>query len=189
MERSSSSLVAVAGALVAWVVIVASTRAVSQAEPLTRPPGLDDATIVAIFDQANTADIETGELAVRLAAAREVRDLGSSFAAAHTQVRQRGRDLAARLRVAPASPADDAMARAHAEAMEVLRGKRGAEFDRAFLAHEIAYHQAVIEAITGTLLPAVRHPELRALVEAVLPAFDSHLAAARELRAKLYPSR
>jgi putative membrane protein len=48
----------------------------------------------------------------------------------------------------------------------------------------VAFHRAVIEAIDGTLLPAIRNEELKALVEKIAPAFQAHLAMARELQRK-----
>ena len=146
---------------------------------------LDDATIVAIFDAANTADIETGQLAVERGQSREVRDFGAMLVQAHTGVRQSGRDLAARLNVTPTPPKDDAGAAAHAEAMKTLRSLRGAEFDRAFLRHEVEFHAAVIEAVTTTLLPAIQNAELKDLVVKVAPAFEAHRAAAAALEKKL----
>jgi putative membrane protein len=144
-----------------------------------------DANIVAIFDAANTADIETGGLAARQASSKEVRELGQSFADAHTSVRQQGRDLARKLGVTPASPAGDKSAAEHAAVIARLKGLKGAEFDRAWLDHEIAFHQAVIDAVTKTLLPATRNSELKAFEEKVAPAFVGHMEMAKNLRAKL----
>ena len=148
-------------------------------------PTLDDATIVAIFDGANTADIETGRLADQRGASKEVRAIGASLARDHEAVRQQGRDLAKKLGVTPTPPNPNPYAEAHAKALSALSAKRGAEFDRAFLDHEIAYHQAVIDAVTGTLLPAITNPELKAFVEKIAPAFQAHLdmtkAAKRQL--------
>jgi putative membrane protein len=146
---------------------------------------LDDATIVAIFDAANTADIETGQLAVERGHSKEVREFGAMLVQAHTGVRQMGRDLAQRLGVTPTPPADDASARAHAQAMATLRSKRGAEFDRAFLQHEIAFHKSVIDAVQTTLLPAIENEELRGLVVKVAPAFEAHMIAAKSLEKQL----
>src|SRR5215217_8081043 len=72
---------------------------------------LDDPTIVAIFDAANTADIETGTLAAELGSSKEVRDFGAMLARDHKMVRQQGRDLAAKLGVTPTPPKDDQSAR------------------------------------------------------------------------------
>lgn len=142
---------------------------------------LDDATIVAIFDAANTADIETGNLAAERGHSQEVRDFGEMLVHDHTMVRQQGRDLAARLDVTPTPPADDAGARAHAEAMAMLESKQGADFDRAFLEHEVKFHRDVIDAVQSTLLPAIENAELEALVVKVAPAFNAHMLAAENM--------
>lgn len=143
--------------------------------------GPDDATIVAIFDAANTADIETGKLAAERGASKEVRDFGAMLARDHEAVRKMGRDLAAKLGVTPTPPTDDQSAANHAAAMKRLRALEGKAFDRAFLQHEIAFHKAVIDAIESTLLPAIDNPQLEALVQKVAPAFEAHMLAAREL--------
>jgi putative membrane protein len=142
---------------------------------------LDDATIVAIFDAANTADIETGRLAAERGHSKEVRDFGAMLVRDHEAVRQMGRDLAKKLGVTPTPPADDAGAKAHAQAMATLRAKSGVEFDRAFLQHEDAFHASVIDAVKTTLLPAIQNAELRDLVVKVAPAFEAHMLAARNL--------
>jgi putative membrane protein len=146
---------------------------------------LDDATIVAIFDGANTADMETGALAEKRGASPEVRDFGAMLVRDHRMVRQQGRDLAARLGVTPTPPKDDQSAKDHAAALARLGALEGVEFDRAFLQYEAAFHQAVIDAVTSTLLPAIQNPELKALVEKVAPAFQAHLRMAQELEKKI----
>jgi putative membrane protein len=146
---------------------------------------LDDPTIVAIFDAANTADIETGELAAQRGQNKEVRDFGAMLARDHKMVRQLGRDLAKKLGVTPTPPADDAGAKAHADAMASLKTKRGTEFDRAFLQHEVAFHKSVLDAINSTLLPAIKNQELKDLVVKVGPAFEAHMIAAQNLEKKL----
>ena len=82
---------------------------------------LDDATIVAIFDAANTADIETGALGAKRGSAKSVRDYGAMLVAAHAAARQQGRDLAKQLGVTPTPPKDDPSSAQHAAAMKALR--------------------------------------------------------------------
>lgn len=144
-------------------------------------PALDDATIIAIFDAANTADIETSGLAAQKGQSKQVRDLGRSFAIAHRAVRQQGRDLAKKLGVTPTPPANDNSAKQQAKVMAELRSKSGADFDRAYLEHEVAFHQAVIDAVTQTLLPAIQNQELKTFVTNVAPAFQAHLAEAKKV--------
>ena len=175
MTRTSTRTLRLALALIPFAVAPASLAAQK----------LDDATIVAIFDAANTADRETGALAAEKAKDPRVKELGQMFARDHQQVRQQGRDLAKKLGVTPTPPADDKSAKDHAAALASLKSKSDAEFDRAFLAHEVAYHAAVIDAVTKTLLPAIQNAELKALVEKVAPAFQAHLAAAKNLQTQL----
>ena len=122
-----------------------------------RTVALDDPTIVAIFDAANTYDIETGQLALQKSRTKAVRDLAQQFVSDHTALRQQGRQLAEKLSVTPTPPKQLDLATAHAEAMKELRSKSGTEFDRAYADQEVQYHQAVLDAINGTLLPAASH--------------------------------
>jgi len=144
-------------------------------------PSLDDATIVAIFDNANTVDIETGKLASERGSTNEVRQFGAMLARDHEMVRQQGRDLAKKLGVTPTPPAGDQSAEEQAAVIRRLSGLRGAEFDRAFLQREVQFHKDVIAAIETTLLPAIKNEELRALVVKFAPAFQAHLTMAVNL--------
>lgn len=166
-----------------------TTAASAAAQTGTTAPRLDDPTIVAIFDAANTADIETGEIAATQGYSKEVREFGAMLARDHATVRQIGRDLAKKLNVTPTPPANDASAKAHAEVITTLRAKRGPEFDRAFLQHEVAFHRSVLEAVRSTLLPAIQNKELKALVIKVAPAFEAHMIAAQNLEKQLQTAR
>jgi putative membrane protein len=150
--------------------------------PYPRPAALDDPTIVAIFDAANTYDIEAGELALHKSHSKAVRDLARQFVNDHIAVRQQGRDLAKKLSVTPTPPKDFALAQEHAKAMKELRSKSGTDFDKAYAAHEVAFHQAVLDALSRTLIPAIQNAELKAFVEKIGPAFQGHLEAAKQLQ-------
>lgn len=148
-------------------------------------PKLDDATIVAIFDAANTADIETAGLGAEKASDPQVREIAKNFVRDHSKVRQMGRDLAAKLHVTPTPPAGDKSAADLAKTMKQLKSLKGMAFDKAFLDHEIAFHQAVIDAVNSTLMPAIQNEELKAFVKSVAPAFAGHLAGAKHLREQM----
>ena len=178
---------AVTAVLVTATSLFALTAAADAHGRAMRPArvALDDPTIVAIFDAANTADIETGQLAAERGHSKEVREFGAMLVRDHKMVRQQGRDLAHQLGVTPTPPADDQGAKDHAAAMAKLRSLKGDAFDHAFLQHEAAFHESVIGAVKGTLLPAIQNAELKALVVKVAPAFEAHMIAARNLDQKL----
>ena len=171
--------------LIPTLTLSAAAIALTAALPNRPVQKLDDPTIVAIFDAANTADIETGQLAARKGSTKEVRDFGAMLVRDHKAVRQQGRDLAKKLGVTPTPPKDDASAKDHAKAMAALRAKKGAAFDHAFLQHEVAFHKAVIDAVQSTLLPAIQNAEVKELVVKVAPAFQAHMLAAEALDKKL----
>lgn len=142
---------------------------------------LDDPTIVAIFDAANTYDMETGALAVKKGHSSAIRDFGRMLVRDHRNVRAQGRELAKSLNVIPTPPRDFALAKAHVAAMRSLRSARGKAFDQAFLHHEVDFHNAVIDAVSKTLLPAIQNARLKDLVTKVAPAFAAHRDRAQML--------
>lgn len=166
--------------LAALVAVLGSTRPTT-ALAQGGSAKLDDPTIVAIFDAANTYDMETGSLAVSKGHSRAVRDFGAMLVRDHRNVRTQGRELAKSLHVTPTPPKDFALAKAHVAAMRSLRAARGKAFDRAFLRHEVDYHNAVIDAVTKTLLPAIQNAQVKDLVTKVAPAFVAHRDRAQSL--------
>ena len=146
---------------------------------------LDDATIFAIFDEVNAADIWTAHLGAKKCHAPEVCELARSVASDHEQVQQMMRDLARKLAITPMPPDIDSNAQDHAKAIMLLQAKSGAEFDRAYLLHEIEFHTAAINAVRQSLLPKIQNEEFKALVQKVLPGFEHHLAETTEIAHQL----
>ena len=146
---------------------------------------LDDSTILAIFDQANATDIYIGRLGAKYGYTEEVRKLGEMVTTDHVAVQQMGRDLASKLKITPTPPDNDASVANEAKIVAMLQSKSGRAFDEAYLRHELSFHQSVIDAIKGTLLPAIDNKAFRELVEKVLPGFEHHLAKTKEVAKKL----
>ena len=66
-----------------------------------------------------------------------------------------------------------------------LKTLKGAAFDKAYIDHEVAYHQQVLDAVDKTLIPSAQNAELKALLVKVRPAFVAHLEHAKKLQASL----
>jgi putative membrane protein len=148
-------------------------------------PPLDDATIFAIFDQANSADISTGRLGAKNAHSPDVRRLAVMVVTDHQAVQQMARDLAKKLDVFATPPDNDTSIEEEAKTISLLQRKSGKDFDAAYLQHEIAFHQGVIDAVKSSLLPAIQSDEFRELVRTVLPGFEHHLAETKAVADKL----
>ena len=190
MRTSSRSTLLLSLALTLPVapLVAQATRLVPGGTPpaVAARAALDDPTIVAIFDAANTWDVETSQIALKKSRNKEVRRFAQMMVRDHRAVRQLGRDLAHKLHVTPTPPGKDfALYKDHVDAMETLRHAKGAAFDRAYIDHEVAYHQAVIDAVTTQLLPATQNAELKALELKVAPNFQAHLAMGKQVQSTL----
>ena len=164
---------------------IATLGAISAAVLSAQSKAIDDPTIVAIFDAANTQDIEAAALAEKKTKNHDIHEFAEMLQRDHKAVRQQGRDLAASLKVTPTPPSDFALAKAHVAAMAKMRALSGIAFDRAFLQNEVDFHSAVINAITTTLLPATQNAQLKDLETKVAPAFVAHRDRAQDLLNKL----
>jgi len=141
---------------------------------------LDDAAILAQLAQANTEEIRGSEVAVKQAHSGAVKSLAQKLEADHKANLKEGNALAAKLGGTPAQPDTSATPE-----MTALQGKSGAAFDSAFVQQEIQDHQADIDKLQNTFLPAAQSPELKALIQKTIPTMQKHLAAAQAAQKKL----
>ena len=154
-----------------------------------RPPvrqSLDDPTALAMFEALLTYDIETSVIAVKKATKSDIRDLASAFEQGHRGLLKQTKDLAKKLNMTPTPPKKAPLGQAHADALRKLKATTGEEFDRVFLANEVAYHDGAIKILTDTLAPAIKNPDLKAAVMAAVPAFQAHLAASQKAATKYH---
>ena len=66
-----------------------------------------------------------------------------------------------------------------------LKQLKGDAFDKAYVDHEVAYHQQVLDAVDKTLIPNAPNADLKALLVKMRPAFVAHLEHAKQLQASL----
>jgi putative membrane protein len=104
----------------------------------------------------------------------------------HTGVNTTATDLVTRLKVTPLDNATSQSLKAGGDKnLAALKGLSGAAFDRAYVDHEVAYHQQVLDAMDKVLIPGAHNEELKTLLVRVRPAFVAHLAHAKTLQASL----
>ena len=147
---------------------------------------LTDANIAAIVVAANDIDIKAGKLAQSTTHNADVKGLGDMMVRDHEGVNQQAVALVTKLHVTPADNDTSRKLKADAaKTYENLQGLKGPDFDRAYTANEIAYHEAVISVVETALIPSAKNAELKALLEAVLPALQAHLAHAKHVQSQL----
>lgn len=148
--------------------------------------GPNDAQIAHIVVTANQVDIDAGKLAEKQGSTKAVRDFGKQMVTDHAAVNKQATDLATKLKVKPEANSTSAdLKKGGDENLAKLKKLKGKEFDKAYVDHEVAYHQAVLDAVDKTLIPSAQNPELKALIEKVRPAFVAHLDHAKMIQSEL----
>ena len=148
--------------------------------------GPNDAQIAAIVVTANQVDIDAGKWAESHANSAEVKDFAKRMVTDHTAVNKSATDLAGRLHLTPEdNPTAQSLKKGGDDNVANLKALSGAAFDRAYVDHEVAYHEAVLNALDTTLVPSATNADLKALMVKVRPAFVAHLDHAKMLQAKL----
>jgi putative membrane protein len=167
--------------------LAADSAAVTGAVPAApAAPRLSDAEIAHVAVTANTIDAELGRLATTKSTNEQVVQFAQTMIADHTAVNEQAGQLAQSLSL---TPADNDVSRelqeGAAAARTQLEALSGAAFDRAYMAREVEYHQAVLEALDNLLIPGAQNAQLKELLQNVRPAIDAHLQRARALQSSL----
>ena len=148
--------------------------------------GVDDAQIASIVVTANQVDIDAGKLASSMAANGDVKKFGEQMVTDHTGVNKQATELVTKLKVTPKdNPTSESLKSGGAENVANLKKLKGAAFDKAYVDHEVAYHQQVIDALDKTLIPNASNAELKALLVKVRPAVVAHLEHAKHVQSSL----
>ena len=144
---------------------------------------VNDAQIASIVVTANQVDIDAGKLAKSRSTNKDVKAFAELMITDHTGVNKSATDLATKLKVTPQdNPTSQSLKAGGDKNLAHLKTLKGAAFDKAYVDHEVAYHQQVIDALDKTLIPGATNDQLKALLIKVRPAFVAHLEHAKHLQ-------
>lgn len=148
-------------------------------------PTLSDPQIAHAGVTANQIDVNYGKIALEKSKNQDIRHFAETMIKDHEGVIKQAADLAAKLGV---TPADNAMSKALNEGAvketKALRALNGAAFDKAYIDNEVAYHEAVINAVKTVLIPQTQNAELKKLFVTIAPVLEAHLAHAQMVQTK-----
>ena len=148
--------------------------------------GPSDPQIAGIVVTANQIDIDAGKLAKSRTKNQEVSKFAQQMITDHTAVNKQAGALAKKLGVTPAdSDTRKSLKDGAQKNVANLKGLKGAAFDKAYVDHEVAYHQAVLDAIDKVLIPSAQNAELKDLITKVRPAIAAHLDHAKMIQSSL----
>jgi len=148
--------------------------------------GPNDAQIAHIVVTANQVDIDAGKLAERMGKSKDVKAFGKMMVTDHTGVNKQATALVKKLKVKPEdNDTSKSLKKGGQENVAALKKLKGAAFDKAYIDHEVAYHEQVLDAVDKVLLPNAKNAELKALIEKVRPAFVARLEHAKQVQSEL----
>ena len=182
MSRTAHRLLACALTLVFATALHAQNPAPAPAAA----PDLSDPEVAHVAVTANNIDIDAAKFAQTRTQNPAVKQFAATMITDHTAVNAQAAALAAKLGVTPADNAvSQSLEGGAKQARTSLEALHGAAFDRAYMDREVAYHQAVLDAIDKVLLPTTENAELRKLLVDVRPAIATHLEHAKQVRSQL----
>jgi len=172
--------------MLAPVAVLLALSLQAQAPAPAATPNLSDAEVAHVAVTANAVDVDLATLAQGRTQTPAVRQFAQTMITDHRAVNAQAAALAKKLGVTPADNAvSQSLQTGAAAARKSLEALQGAAFDRAYLDREVAYHQAVLDAIDQLLVPTTENAELKQLLVEVRPAIATHLAHAKQVRSEL----
>ena len=145
-----------------------------------------DPQIAHIAYTAGVIDINAAKQAIAKASNKDVKAFAQDMVRDHEAVNKQALDLVKKLKVTPEdNDTSKALSKQAADKLAELGKLKGADYDKAYIANEVAYHKAVNGALESQLIPAASNPELKSLLQTGLKLFQGHQQHAEHVAASL----
>ena len=166
--------------------VAPTTQEVAPAPEAPAAPQLTDPEIAHVAVTANQIDIDYAAIAKQKSKNQSIIHFADAMATDHSGVIKQAVALATKLNV---TPLDNAMSQSLVSGANDVKARlntlEGAAFDKAYIDNEVAYHQAVIDAVSNVLIPQTQNAELKALLLSVAPVLNTHLEHAEMVQKEL----
>ena len=143
-----------------------------------------DPQIAHIAYTAGVIDIAAAKQAISKASNKDVKAFAEDMVRDHEAVNQQA--LVKKLKVTPEdNDTSKALSKQAADKLGELAKLKGADYDKAYVANEVAYHKTVNGALETQLIPSASNAELKSLLQTGLKIFQGHQQHAEQVAAKL----
>jgi putative membrane protein len=147
---------------------------------------LNDPQIATIALTAHQIDVDRGKLALKHTKNGEVKQFAEQMVNDHQAGITEAMALAKKLHVTPqASDVSKSLQADAKKASARLKKEKGARFDKDYIDTEVAYHQAVIDAVKTVLVPGAQNADLKTLLQNAVPTLEGHLQHAKMVQAQV----
>jgi putative membrane protein len=145
-----------------------------------------DPQIAHIAYTAGVIDIAAAKQALAKTTNKEIKSFADDMVRDHEAVNKLALDLVKKLKVTPEdNDTSRSLSKNAAAKLAELDKLKGAEFDKAYAANEVAYHKAVDGALETLLIPSASNAELKSLLQTGLKIFQGHEQHAEHVAAAL----
>jgi putative membrane protein len=145
-----------------------------------------DPQIAHIAYTAGVIDITAAKQAIATSKNKEVVAFAKDMVRDHEAVNNQALALVKKLKVTPEdNDTSRSLAKQAAEKQKELAKLKGAAYDKAYVANEVAYHKSVNGALQTLLIPSASNAELKSLLETGLKIFEGHQQHAEHVAAEL----
>ena len=166
--------------------LIAAFLIAASSATLAFAAGPTDPQIAHIAYTAGVIDIEAATLALQKSQNADVIAFANSMVNDHEAVNEQALALVKKLGVTPEdNDTSKSLAAAAEQKRTELSALEGADFDKAYAANEVAYHQTVNGALESTLIPSASNAELKDLLTTGLKLFQGHQQHAEHLASTL----
>jgi putative membrane protein len=145
-----------------------------------------DPQIAHIAYTAGVIDITAAKHALNKTGNKQVKEFAQDMLRDHEAVNKQALELVRKLNVTPEdNDTSRTLSKNASEKLAELDKLKGAAFDNAYIANEVAYHKAVNNALETQLIPNANNGELKKLLQTGLKIFEGHEQHAEHVQASL----
>jgi putative membrane protein len=167
-------------AAIAAVSLLSGAAVAEGAKPPTDPQ------IAHIAYTAGVIDVAAAKQALAKTSNKDVKEFAENMVRDHEAVNKQALDLVKKLKVTPEdNDTSKSLSKNAAAKLDELAKLKGADFDKAYVANEVAYHKAVDSALETLLIPSASNAELKSLLQTGLKIFQGHEQHAEHVAAGL----
>lgn len=191
------ALSVVAGAVPAFAQDPTGTQPqpVQPTTPPTTQPGAmqgqlqNDNQIAAVLRAANKAEVKLADYAAKRTKNDDVKTYAERVATDYKGIDKNFDDLLGRINIKPQDAELGTRYTQNADATLALwRDMSDAEFDKAYIDHEVSFHQQFVDTFDQQIVPNVKNSDLKTMVMSVRPTYVAHLDQAKRLQSRLVGS-
>lgn len=145
-----------------------------------------DPQIAHIAYTAGVIDVTAAKQAIKKSKNKQVIAFAKDMVRDHEAVNNQALALVKKLKVTPEdNDTSRSLVKQAADKQAELAKLKGAAYDKAYAANEVAYHKAVIGALDTLLIPSSSNAELKSLLQTGTKIFQGHLEHAEHVAAEL----